>query len=214
LTTVLLAVYAVVIASGVWGLALQNCLPRLLLEAAAAETIYSQIDAVGRQYAAEARRLVLLYCGDGGREPVEDSLPVAVAGAAQHVFGARRAVGPPVGRDPHPEASRPRPIPAPAVYAALDETIAPFLLTGESPGLLLGTSERNRFFFDDLRLRVAPQLRGLVGQLEDLCERRRQLNVQKRLHYWLHNWLWLHLPLSVALLVLLVGHIVFALQFG
>ena len=65
-----------------------------------------------------------------------------------------------------------------------------------------------------LRQRVAPELRTLVGQLEELCERRRQLNVQKALHFWLHNWLWLHLPLSIALMILLAAHVVFALRFG
>jgi hypothetical protein len=50
--------------------------------------------------------------------------------------------------------------------------------------------------------------------MEELCERRRQLNVQRRLHFWLHNWLWLHLPLSLALLALLVGHVFWALRYG
>src|SRR6185369_9921871 len=62
LTTVFVGVFAFVIVSGIWGLAVQNLLPRLLLEAAPAETVYSQIDQVGQQYAAEARRLVLLAC--------------------------------------------------------------------------------------------------------------------------------------------------------
>jgi hypothetical protein len=79
---------------------------------------------------------------------------------------------------------------------------------------LLGSRQKNTWYFDDLRLRVAPELRTLVDQLDELCERRRQLNVQKSLHFWLHNWLWLHLPLSVALLVLLAAHIFFALRFG
>ena len=61
---------------------------------------------------------------------------------------------------------------------------------------------------------LSPELRTLVGQLEELCERRRQLALQQRLHFWLHNWLWLHLPLSVALLVLLAAHVLFALRYG
>jgi hypothetical protein len=63
-------------------------------------------------------------------------------------------------------------------------------------------------------MRVTPELRGLIGQLEELCERRRQLNVQRRLHFWLHNWLWIHWPLSVALMLLLIGHIILAMRFG
>src|SRR5205807_3528618 len=95
---------------------------------------------------------------------------------------------------------------------ALDCDIEPFLASGAANSSL-GSRQRNQWYFDDLRLRVAPELRTLVDQLEELCERRRQLNLQRRIHFWLHNWLWLHLPLSVALLVLLVGHIFMALRF-
>ena len=70
LTMLLVAVFSLVIVSGVWGLALQNTLPKLLLQAAPAETIYSHIDDVGGQYAEEAERLVLAACGDVDRKSV------------------------------------------------------------------------------------------------------------------------------------------------
>src|SRR5206468_856788 len=63
LTTIFVIVFSTVIISGIWGLAIQNLLPKLLVDAAPAETVYSQIDRVGRQYAAEAERLVMLACG-------------------------------------------------------------------------------------------------------------------------------------------------------
>jgi len=204
-------VFGVVIASGVWGLALQNWLPKLLVEAAPAETVYSQIDRVGRQYAAEAQRLVLLACG-GEEDLVEEnrgghSPPYEEA----HIRGAPRNVGMQIKRSPHPASDLPQAIPSPAIQAALERDIQPFLISGERG--MLGSRQRNQWYFDDLRLRVAPELRGLVDKLDELCERRRQLNVQRRVHFWLHNWLWVHLPLSVALMMLLVGHVVTALRF-
>lgn len=214
LTTLLVAVFASVIASGLWGLALQNVLPRLLLEAAPAETIYSQIDAVGTQYADEARRLVRLACGAG----VHDSAPLtpaqlAVAGSvAAPIPGAARQVGPQIARRPHPASEQRTVLPSAAIEDSLARDVVPYLRRGE--GKALGSRQRNQWYFDDLRQRVPRELRELVGQLEELCERRRQLSVQQRLHFWLHNWLWLHLPLSVALLVLLAGHVVLALRFG
>jgi hypothetical protein len=213
LSTLLVAVFAVVIASGLWGLLLQNLLPRMLLEAAPAETVYSQIDRVGRQYADEARRLVLLACG--GEEAVaelhQDASRLQSVG---HVHGAPRHVGLQVQRSPYPAGDLPQAAASPAIEAALARDIGPFLELGTSEQGLLGPRQRNTWYFEDLRLRVAPELRTLVGQLEELVERRRQLNVQRRLHFWMHNWLWLHLPLSIALIVLLVGHIIFALRFG
>jgi hypothetical protein len=218
LTTVLVLIFAVVILSGVWGLIMQNLLPKLLLEAAPAETVYSQIDRIGRQYAAEARRLVALACGSEQESAVSqyelaDRNRSAVAMAAE-IHGAPRHVGLQVVRSPHPASERQRPTPSPAIVEALGRDIGAFLATGRSQHRALGPRQRNEWYFDDLRLRVAPELRTLVGQLEELCERRRQLNVQRRLHFWLHNWLWLHLPLSVALMLLLAAHMVFAFRFG
>jgi hypothetical protein len=212
LTMLLVAVFGVVIASGLWGLALQNLLPRMLLEAAPAETIYSQIDSVGRQYAAEARRLVANHCGASGNLD-SDAAELAESGAAA-IHGAPRQVGTQFRRAPQPAAEMHAAIDSPAIRAALDESIAPFLAQGVCPRGQLGSRQRNEWFFEDLELRAPPELRQVVGQLAALCERRRQLNLQRRLHFWLHNWLWLHLPLSLALLVLLAGHIVFALRFG
>jgi hypothetical protein len=222
MTTLLMAAFALVIVSGVWGLIVQNVLPKALLEGAAAETVYSQIDAVGRQYAAEAQRLVQAFCG-GAENMDADTFTLALPQrerapglipSAEHVRGAARPIGPPVKRSPHPDRELPEPIASPAVSEAMEQAIAPYLATGTSPRGLLGSRQRNQWYFDDLRLRVAPELRGLVGQLETLCERRRQLNLQWRLHFWLHNWLWLHLPLSVALMALLAAHVIFALRFG
>ena len=217
LTTLLIAAFAVVIVSGLWGLALQNLLPRMLLEGAPAETVYSQIDAVGRQYAAEARRLVFLRCGDSDvdhYEPLTTPHPAPAAHPVPHIHGAPRPVGPEIKRSPQSERMLPEAIPSTAVTAALRDSIEPFLTTGENVLGFLGSRQRNQWFFDDLRLRVAPRLRDLVDQLEELCERRRQLNLQRRLHFWLHNWLGVHLPLSVLLLILLAAHIFFALRYG
>lgn len=57
---------------------------------------------------------------------------------------------------------------------------------------------------------LAPQA-GELHHLEALCDERRQLAEQERLHSWLHGWLLVHVPLSVALLVLGIAHAVTAL---
>jgi hypothetical protein len=66
------------------------------------------------------------------------------------------------------------------------------------------------------RLRSLPglvEVKEQVSQLASLCEERRQLAEQERLHHWLHAWLLFHIPLSVALLVLAVAHVVAALYY-
>jgi hypothetical protein len=52
-----------------------------------------------------------------------------------------------------------------------------------------------------------------VDDLENICEEKRQLDQQSRLHRILHGWLLVHIPLSYALLLLGAVHAVMALKF-
>ena len=52
-----------------------------------------------------------------------------------------------------------------------------------------------------------------VERLETFCNERRQLATQERLHRWLHGWLYLHIPLSVALLVTGSAHAFMSLYY-
>jgi hypothetical protein len=52
-----------------------------------------------------------------------------------------------------------------------------------------------------------------VAQLEQWCLERHRLDEQERLHRLLHGWLLVHVPLSIALLVLGLAHAVGSLYF-
>ena len=67
--------------------------------------------------------------------------------------------------------------------------------------------------FRELRSFVDPAAHPVVDTIESLCDQRRQLARQARLHTWLHGWLIVHLPLSVALFVLMIAHIFYALKY-
>jgi hypothetical protein len=67
--------------------------------------------------------------------------------------------------------------------------------------------------FVPLRQRVPAPFQAALGDFEDICEEQRQLNRQARLYHWLHAWLLVHVPLSVALLVLGGVHAVMALRY-
>ena len=62
LSTVLAILFSIVILSGIYGLVMQNVLPRVMLEQLPAETIYSQIDEVSAQFSQDARRKIDLMC--------------------------------------------------------------------------------------------------------------------------------------------------------
>jgi len=68
-------------------------------------------------------------------------------------------------------------------------------------------------YFAHLRTIMPVAAHDLLRDLEGICEERRQLMVQRRLHLWLHAWLLVHVPLSFALLVLTAVHAVLALRY-
>ncbi|MDX1945977.1 MAG: hypothetical protein SFU86_11315 [Pirellulaceae bacterium] len=220
LSTLLAVAFYIVIASGVLGLVLQNILPKLMTNLVQEETIYSQIDSVGAQLAADAERLVLVFGGQPTTEvhdPAEHD-PLAARRARERglpVVGAARHVGTLVklSRDPRVPTTAEREG-SPELERALQNDVLEFLRTGHGEGGRLGSVSRLKWYFDDLREHVRPEAREVVEQLRALCERRRQLNLQSKIHFWLHCWLSVHLPLSVALVWLLVGHVVGALVYN
>jgi hypothetical protein len=67
--------------------------------------------------------------------------------------------------------------------------------------------------FLQIRASVAPAFYHVLADLERICEEHRQMNRQRRLYHWLHAWLLVHVPVSIALLVLGAIHAVVALRY-
>jgi hypothetical protein len=208
--------FIIVITSGVVGLVLQNILPRMLTEAVPEESIYSQIDELGRQFAVDAVRLAELYGGPArpgqwdGLERQSDKAAAAAEGEV--VAGAPRSVGTLVRRARQPDITLAPASRSPELHRALEEGVVDFLRTGRSQRLT--TAQKIDWYFEDLAQRVRPEARPAVEQIRALCQRRRQLNVQRTFHFWLHSWLSIHLPLSVVLIWLLVAHVIGALAYS
>ena len=67
--------------------------------------------------------------------------------------------------------------------------------------------------FGKLRPLVPAALEQAIVDLENICEEERQLLRQRRMHGVLHAWLIVHVPLSFAMMLLAVVHIVMALRY-
>jgi hypothetical protein len=165
LTTVMMALFIFVVASGVFGAVLQHYLPTVMTREVPMETIYEQIDAVRAQLLAEAD------------ERIAASQDIASLAA---FYGQR---------------------------------VRPYLENPAAARHPLGDAEQARAAFLQLRTLVPAELEETVGDLENICEEERQLTRQVRLHHWLHGWLLLHVPLSLALLLLSAVHAVAALRY-
>jgi hypothetical protein len=208
LTLVLMILFTVVFVSGILGLFLQQALPRLMLTRLPLETVYEQVDVVVTQLLAESDALVTAACG---------TLPVGPVRVPEE----RRAGG--GVAPPRPGAPRSSPRARPTALAPVVESetlratylrdIRPFLDPDNRPNGILGTSSRAATLFRHLRTTLPNVLQETVNELEAICDERRQLADQKRLHHVLHGWLLVHVPLSYATLLLGAVHAVIALRY-
>jgi hypothetical protein len=164
ITTILLALFGLVTLSGLFGLALQQVLPRVMTARVEMETVYEQIPLVVVQLRKEA---------------------------------AERAgkTGDPVIAKVHHEA------------------IEPFLVSDGGRAQRLGDAGRSEAMFAELKRLVPPAHHETLADLAHICEERRQLALQARLHRWLHGWLLVHVPVSYALLLLVAAHAVMTLLY-
>jgi hypothetical protein len=213
LSTLLLLLFLIVIASGILGLALQQFLPRRMLHELPAETIYSQIPHISAQLCAEAERLVVATCGPAADLRAAPQQELAAAKAPHLVIGAVRSAGRVQGKVLQTRVpSAPLPGSEP-LRDFFEHSVAPFLRGGAAADSPLQSPHRSAVMFQELRTRLDPATHETVAALEDLCDQRRQFDAQARLHFWLHCWLWVHLPLSAALVILMLLHAWVAIKY-
>lgn len=162
-----LALFLLVFASGVWGLALQQWLPQKFLTEMPGEVIAAQIPVLADAAAAEAVRVVAALPGPPRRE----------------------------------------------VSGFLDADLLPYLRSGRgSRSALAGRAEADRRF-RELATVTTPEAAIAWARLRELVDVRRQWDAVAGYHFWLHNWLLIHLPLSVGMTALMVVHAVRALKY-
>ncbi len=94
-----------------------------------------------------------------------------------------------------------------------DTVLVPYLQNGVRSRSPLAAPSDAELRYARLREAVPPAARPTLDRLQELTDLRRRWDGQARLHFWLHNWLLLHLPLSVAMSSLMVLHAVRALKF-
>jgi len=203
LTRVLMWLFILVYASGIVGAALQHFMPRLHTSRLPMETIYEQIDHVTRQLVEEAHRIVEETCaaleGDVGSASEQQRAQAAAAGANWDVTVA---TGLAVDEQASSELRR-----------LLHDEIEPFLAHSGTHKFRIGKGAVAHALFQQLRVLLPANLHANIDDLENICEEKRQLDEQSRLHKILHGWLLVHIPLSYAVLLLGAWHAVAALRF-
>jgi hypothetical protein len=209
-----MALFLLVTFSGIWGLCLQQWLPTKILAEIPGETVASQVDTAMRFHAEVDTRA---KSGEAFRL-IEDLITVPPeydelisGGAAAAVVGGR-AEGPTLLT-----ATRAEPVvvgqPAMELREFRDRDLLPYLRHGRWSGSPLAARAEADRRFTRLRDMVPREALPALERIAYLCDLRRQWDHLTRLNFWLHNWLLLHLPLSVAMTVLMLVHAVRALKY-
>jgi len=195
LEQVLMLVFGLIITSGVVGVGLQHFLPRYLKTSLPASTMYQQIPLVRERLRQTADERIRVTCGE---------LFVPAGGGSDQPdwqFEAKCRL-----RDFYLEVVRP--------YLSDDKHAV--LSDEKHPVSLRTVSSANAKFAvmrESLPESDAGELHQLLSELVSVCDERRQLDLQVRLHRWLHGWLFMHVPLSCSLLVLGIVHAFMSLYY-
>lgn len=223
LTRTLMWLLIITVFSGVFGAALQHYIPRVMTSDAPLETIYDEISHVRALLREEADRAVEALCGPAGlgkgsskeglraggftalRTMAASAVPLRTSAAVSAGASAAVAAAPEIILLTEEES-------APLRNFYLQE-IQPFLKNPNQRGQRLGDSQKAASAFAGLRTLTPAAGHATLVDLADICDEARQLQRQARLHHWLHGWLLLHIPLSLALILLGAVHAVMALRF-
>jgi hypothetical protein len=192
LTRVLMILFVLVTLSGIVGVALQHYLPRRLTQSIPMETTFEQIDRVCELLVKEAEELIAAAV----KQAVPAQAQSAAAGAASVATVA-------VAEDPAPATLR----------KYCDEEVFPFLQPRGLVGARNSAERRAQAAITRLRTLLPPPFHDTLDALREICGERAQLDRQRRMHYWLHGWLFVHIPLSYAVLVLGAVHAISSLRY-
>lgn len=238
LEQILWAIFAAIIFSGFIGLALQQIVPRLISVRVPRETYDEHIPLVCEllQFEADARladvcgpwpferpplidddrRKPFKYVIYGSEIPVEpppQAAPVAPEPAAEGPGGAAVATKPAAKAPPKPRGPRvPDPVPGSApLRTVYERDLRAFLSPVWNASHALADAQVAEGLFAQLRAELPDELHDQLPPLLEACEERRELAEQKKLHRLLYTWQFIHVPLSWALLVLAIAHVITAL---
>lgn len=184
-TTLLWALLALVTLSGLFGLLLQQVIPRLLLHSVPGETIAQQVERRLRDLSGLAEQVVVRFAGS-----LDEPAPAWDAADPS-------ASEPPAGGEP--------------IHRFHLDHLRGYL-SGQAKGEI-DDPHRAENLFHALRTMTPGHAHAGVDELEAIYCLRRDLLRQRRLMRVLFAWLLVHVPLSWLLLLLVLAHAVTALRF-
>jgi hypothetical protein len=193
LTFWMMVLFTVVIVSGLVGAALQHYMPQMITQMVPMETIYGDSSHVLRDLQEEAERIVADICG-----PVVAQNAAAASATGMSISTLVQVM------DKAATAEMQR---------FYEQQMLPYLKHAGAWGSVLANNNASAATFKNLRTLLPVTVHEALNDLENICHEKRQIDLQARLHRILHGWLFVHIPLSYALLVMGAIHAVVALRY-
>ena len=206
----LMLTFAVVILSGIYGLAIQQILPRVMTSNVPAQAIAPQLDVACERLRRSTELAVQKACESNFLEPLSDRSrrPEATESAVASTEINSSMGGVQVKRPPHTAFS-----PKLELSTFYWDQLNSFLSSDANRSHDLANPTLAAARFGRLRESVTEDLQPAIDEMESACDERRQLLFQSRLYGWLHGWLHLHVPFCLTLLVLGLLHIITAIYY-
>ena len=197
LARLLMVILSTVVVSGMIGAIIQHYMPHAMTERVPTETIYNQIDRVQGQLLAEADGLLASLTP----QKSDYGLIVPTSGPTDTMTTATTLIR--LGEQSSTKLRK-----------QYDENIRPYLARRGSHRQSLADRHTSLVLFAQLRAVTPESFRTVIDDLENICQEKRDLDRQSRLHRLLHGWLLVHIPLSYLLLVLGAVHAIMALHYS
>ena len=223
LTRVLMWLLMITVFSGVFGATLQHYIPQVMTSDVPLETIYDEIGRIRALLREEADRAMESLCGNLGLTKHSNEEGQRAGGFTALRTIAASAV--PLRTSAAVSAGASAAVAAATEIILLSEEesapirrfyfseMRPFLERPKQRGQRLADAAKASSALAGLRTLLPAAARVTLADLEEICDEARQLTRQERLHHWLHGWLLLHIPLSLALILLGAVHAVMALRY-
>lgn len=193
LTWWMMAIFTVVIVSGVVGAILQHYMPRMMTREVPYETIYAEIPRIRGQLVDEADMKVAEVTG-----VMSESAMAQASGGTGGVVVTLVQMEDEIREE---------------LTRFYDSELRPYIEKEGGKGCAIAVRQTSMAMFANLRTLLPDVIHPVVSDLESICEEKRELDHQIRMHRILHGWLFIHVPLSLALLLMGVVHAVIALRY-
>jgi hypothetical protein len=202
LTRVLMALFVIVFVSGLAGAALQHFMPKVVTRNVPMETIYDQIDRILEQLVQEASVLISEISAD-----IEQEIEREIEQEAEELIPVAENV------KKSGTATLPDERVSKKITTFFETQMQPYITSRHAHKHLLANPVQSATAFQQMRVLVPHRLWPKFDDLENICEEKRELERQRRLHKILHGWLLFHIPASYAVLLLGAIHAVVAVQY-